>query len=229
MSWAVFVNDPLGGEPVAVVAAKPPAPSQAKPDGDGDGKQHSRYDGPTATAPDPAAAARRQSRDAAARHQDDHHHRRLQRQEPGRGHSRQFRQPRRAEGAGRPKAAGDHAAWRDPENRAGRRAPVGALCASARIAAQPKRFAAHRHRDRRRRHQRLRHGRRLRQAAGAGDLRAGALRRRSRKAGGTRAAKITRCCCRCRWSRSTIPTTIPARRRCSPRSRPSRTSTACNG
>jgi len=57
MSWALFVNDPLGGEPVAVVAAKPPAAGQAKPDGDGDGKQHSRYDGPAAKAPDPAAAA----------------------------------------------------------------------------------------------------------------------------------------------------------------------------
>ena len=56
-SWAVFVNDPLGGEPVAVVATKPPAPSQSKPDADGDGKQHSRYDGPVGTAPDPAAAA----------------------------------------------------------------------------------------------------------------------------------------------------------------------------
>ena len=25
---------------------------------------------------------------------------------------------------------------------------------------------------------------------------------------------VTRCCCRCRWSRSIIPTTIPGRRRC---------------
>ncbi len=57
MSWALFVNDPLGGEPVAVVAAKPPAASQAKLGSDGDGKQHSRYDGPTAAAPDPALAA----------------------------------------------------------------------------------------------------------------------------------------------------------------------------
>ena len=57
VSWAVFVNDPLGGEPVAVVAAKPPAAGQAKQDSDGDGKQHSRYDGPAGTAPDPAATA----------------------------------------------------------------------------------------------------------------------------------------------------------------------------
>jgi polysaccharide deacetylase 2 family uncharacterized protein YibQ len=55
--WAVFVNDPLGGEPLAVVAAKQPAASQAKQANDGDGKQHSRYDGPTVTAPDPAAVA----------------------------------------------------------------------------------------------------------------------------------------------------------------------------
>ncbi len=57
VSWATFVNDPLGGEPVAVVPAKPPAANQAKQTADGDGKQHARYDGPAATAPDPAAAA----------------------------------------------------------------------------------------------------------------------------------------------------------------------------
>jgi len=57
VSWAVFVNDPLGGEPVAVVAAKRPAAVQAKQDSDGDGKQHARYDGPAAKAPDPALAA----------------------------------------------------------------------------------------------------------------------------------------------------------------------------
>ena len=58
MSWAVFVNDPLGGEPVAVVAAKQPAASSAQQDDKGDGKQHSRYDGPPpATAPDAAAIA----------------------------------------------------------------------------------------------------------------------------------------------------------------------------
>ena len=34
------------------------------------------------------------------------------------------------------------------------------------------------------------------------------------RAATARAPKATRCCCRCRWSRSTIPTTIPARRRC---------------
>ncbi len=60
VSWALFVNDPLGGEPTAVVAAKPPAVGQGKPD-DGDGKAHSHYDGPTAKPADPAIAA-----DAAA-------------------------------------------------------------------------------------------------------------------------------------------------------------------
>ena len=57
VSWALFVNDPLGGEPTAaVVVAKPPGASQAKPDS-GDGKQHARYDGPAAAAPNPAQAA----------------------------------------------------------------------------------------------------------------------------------------------------------------------------
>jgi hypothetical protein len=45
VAWAIFVNDPLGGEPMAVVATKPPAANQAAA-GDGDGKLHSRYDGP---------------------------------------------------------------------------------------------------------------------------------------------------------------------------------------
>ena len=56
VSWAVFVNDPLGGEPTAVVVAKQPGASQAKPDS-GDGKQHTRYDGQAAAAPNPAQAA----------------------------------------------------------------------------------------------------------------------------------------------------------------------------
>ena len=56
VSWAVFVNDPLGGEPTAVVVAKQPGASPAKPDS-GDGKQHARYDGPAAAAPNPAQAA----------------------------------------------------------------------------------------------------------------------------------------------------------------------------
>ena len=56
VSWALFVNDPLGGEPVAVIAAKPSAAGQAKLDSDG--KPHSRYDGPAVTTPDPAAAAK---------------------------------------------------------------------------------------------------------------------------------------------------------------------------
>ena len=55
LSWAAFVNDPLGGEPVAVVAAKPPAAGAAGQNGDG--KAHSRYDGPAVTASDQAAAA----------------------------------------------------------------------------------------------------------------------------------------------------------------------------
>jgi polysaccharide deacetylase 2 family uncharacterized protein YibQ len=43
VGWAAFVNDPLGGEPNAVVSAKAPA-DPAKPSGDG--KQHAVYDGP---------------------------------------------------------------------------------------------------------------------------------------------------------------------------------------
>jgi uncharacterized protein len=55
MAWAAFVHDPLGGEPIAVVATKLPAPSQTGRDADSDGKQHARYDGPQATTPEAAA------------------------------------------------------------------------------------------------------------------------------------------------------------------------------
>lgn len=41
VGWALIVNDPLGGEPTAVVSAR--SPSEAKPEGDG--KEHSRHDG----------------------------------------------------------------------------------------------------------------------------------------------------------------------------------------
>ena len=56
IGWAVFVRDPLGGEPVAVVATKQPAATPTERDGDRDGKQHARYDGPAAKAPEAAAA-----------------------------------------------------------------------------------------------------------------------------------------------------------------------------
>jgi hypothetical protein len=48
VSWALIVNDPLGGEPTAVVSAKAPSEASAKSEGkpEGDGQQHARYDGP---------------------------------------------------------------------------------------------------------------------------------------------------------------------------------------
>ena len=72
-------------------------------------------------------------------------------------------------------------------------------------------------RDRRARHRHQRHQRGARQAAGpvtlafapyGGDLERHVARARE---------KATNSCCRYRWSRSTIPTMIRARRRCSPR------------
>ena len=57
LAWAAFVNDPFGGEPVAVVATKLQAPGQADRDVNSDGKQHARYDGPAAPAADAAAAS----------------------------------------------------------------------------------------------------------------------------------------------------------------------------
>jgi uncharacterized protein len=57
VAWAALVNDPLGGEPVAVVAAKLPPATQTARESDRDGKQHARHDGLAGTAPDASAAA----------------------------------------------------------------------------------------------------------------------------------------------------------------------------
>jgi polysaccharide deacetylase 2 family uncharacterized protein YibQ len=56
MGWAVFVNDPLGGEPVAVIAAKQSGAAKVAGNDD-DGKQHSHHDGEAEIASVAAAAA----------------------------------------------------------------------------------------------------------------------------------------------------------------------------
>ncbi len=55
MAWAIFVNDPLGGEPTAVVTTGPLTKIPAKPDGDG--QQHTRHDGAAAGATPPEKMA----------------------------------------------------------------------------------------------------------------------------------------------------------------------------
>ena len=189
----------------------------AKPD-DGDGKQHARYDGPAATTPigDAAAAAAKAAAPPPGSKTitiiDGSSGKRQDVVIPGNRATRAAPQ-----GAGRPAPARDHRATA----RSRRSAPDGArpsdaLRASARSCRPTQeRRAAHRHRDRRPRHQRVRHRRRARQTAGAGDASRSRLTAPiSNSWRRARAAKATRCCCRCRWSRSTIPTTIPARRRC---------------
>ncbi len=57
-AWGIFANDPLGGEPVAVVATAPSAAGLTKADDGGDGKQHARHDGAIASAPNATAAAK---------------------------------------------------------------------------------------------------------------------------------------------------------------------------
>lgn len=52
VTWGIFVNDPLGGEPTAVVATAPQSAGQAKA-GPGGDQQHSRHDGE----PDPTTKA----------------------------------------------------------------------------------------------------------------------------------------------------------------------------
>ena len=123
VAWAIFVNDPLGGEPIAVVATGPLGQEAS-----GQAGRRRPAAGPLMTGPCrqragvnvaiPAQVA------AAAGQQDHHHHRRLQRQASGGDHSRQ------AGSDAAPKAPVDqassrnHAPRRHPEDRAGRRAAV---------------------------------------------------------------------------------------------------------
>jgi polysaccharide deacetylase 2 family uncharacterized protein YibQ len=56
LGWAVFGNDPLGGEPRAVVATDQPGGS-AKNEANADARQHARHDGAAGNAPAAAAPA----------------------------------------------------------------------------------------------------------------------------------------------------------------------------
>lgn len=60
VAWAGLVNDPLGGEPTAVVATKAPSTQIAR-DSDRDGRQHARHDGIAGSAPDAAATSAKAS------------------------------------------------------------------------------------------------------------------------------------------------------------------------
>ena len=53
--WAAFVNDPLGGEPIVVVATKSGSGTAAEAPS-GDGKEHARHEGEAANAAIPKAA-----------------------------------------------------------------------------------------------------------------------------------------------------------------------------
>jgi uncharacterized protein len=56
LGWALFGDNPLGGEPVAIVATAQQESGQAKSTAGVDGHQHSRHDGETGAAPAVTAA-----------------------------------------------------------------------------------------------------------------------------------------------------------------------------
>ena len=194
---------------------RPPAADRPRPPDDGahaGPRQTGRHASQPLTAP--AAAA---TTPAAPPGTDRHHHRRLERQAPGGRDSRHTaRRPRTAAAPVDQRLLEAVAPRRHPEDRARRRAPGRRLCPRRprRLPAKPDApriaivvgglgISASGTADA------------LGKLPGAGDASRSrptapisSARRRAR------AAKATRCCCRCRWSRSTIPTTIPARRRC---------------
>lgn len=61
LAWAVLANDPLGGQPTAVVATVQPAPGQAKVEAGGDGRHHARHDGMASGTPAAAATVAKQT------------------------------------------------------------------------------------------------------------------------------------------------------------------------
>ena len=85
VGWAVFVKDPLGGEPVAVVATEQTATKQTARDSDKDGKAARTPRRPVHW----RARGRRSRALAAARIADGHHHRWLERRAAAGHHSRQ--------------------------------------------------------------------------------------------------------------------------------------------
>lgn len=146
VAWATFVHDPLGGQPVAVVATKlslPPGGAGSRQDHQVRGaRQRGRW------------RCHQSRRGAASRIEDGHHYRWLELSAAAGHHSGQQRRQRIKDPV-RSEIARGHASWRNPESWPGRNAPVGALCTAARATAEQEGFADHRHRDRWARHKRV--------------------------------------------------------------------------
>ncbi len=113
VGWAILVNDPLGGEPTAVVAAKVPSAAHDKPDSDG--TQQSSFDTPVSakTAPTVAAAGTAVAPPGSKI---------ITIIDGSSGKSQNVIIPGNSSGVGargapRPEDTGDHAARRDPADR----------------------------------------------------------------------------------------------------------------
>ena len=221
VAWAIFVNDPLGGEPTAVVATgRRQSQPRHKPSTSRAGRRrpaHSRHDGQPA-----GNAASRQARPSPPRR------RRLRAARPSpsstapaasarTSSSRASRASLRRRRRSTSGSLETHPARRHPEDRARTARGRSALYAHPRKLPAAKTDApriaiivgglgisATGTADA------------LCETAGAGDAsRFAPYGADLEQLAAARArAKSTKCCCRRRWSRSTIPTTIPARRRC---------------
>ena len=180
--WALVVDDPLGGEPIAVVATgfdapkMPPAVVSARGRAllqrPGCARRSGTQGGVGAGRTAIAGAAI-----AAAERQDRHHHRRLDRATPGGGDPGLARRPRPA-GA---KAPGGLAPRSDPAHRRRRCPSVRGLRPRRQGGSGPEGRPEDRHRARRPRRQRQRHRSGDQQAARSGDLRLHAVWRRCRE------------------------------------------------
>ena len=213
-AWALFVDDPLGGEPIAVVATALAGRSRRSA---GDRRRGAEQPAPPRR-PGRRAAGDRGRADAAAPPPgtktvtiiDGSTGKRQEVADPGPA------TPTRRAPLDQRAARDDRGTARSRRSRPTARGRPTLYARAVQAAAGQDGRAAHRHRRRRARHQRQRHRRgashklpapvTLAFAPYGADLET-LVAQRAR-------ATATRCCCRRRWSRSTIPTTIPARRRC---------------
>ena len=223
VGFAIFNDNPLGGEPIARIAIRQTSPAAEKTDASAPGRLRARRQirGQTSR----AAASKRPSPSSTAR-------------AARATTSLIIRRRRRTRPRPRPRPA--MMAGIDPRLLEKSRYGMIPVVADGlkpftrlRRRGRPRqggKNAGGRHRGRRPWRRRGQDHRRHHETAARGDAGVHALRLRSRPNWPSgRARNATRSCCRFRWSRSIIPTTIRGRRPCSRRWRPSRISTGCTG
>ena len=189
--WAVVADDPFGGEPMAVVPANlqlaaKPSEVAAAPQPTVSPEASQPHAGSAAASASPAAGAPANTTTITIIDGKTGAKQEVLVPAPANGAAPARRRP------ARPEIRRDDAAGPDSENRRRRHAAGRRLRPAGPAVTRQARRSPHRADRRRPRHQRQRHRRRDRQAAGSGDARLRALRRRCRVAGRARPQRRSR-------------------------------------